>query len=416
MRLRRAAIPAAVAISAVLTLTVACGGGAQSEPGQISFATDKAAWEPQFEEVSDVADQQIDTGLDFTGYSDAETYSAFIRQSFRTRETPDMFTWHTGNELDDLVEQDLLEPTTEIWDKAVKNGDVPKDLRQYFTVGQEQYCVPMNAAYWVMYYNTDIFEKHDLKPPKNWDDLIAIADELKAADVTPFYQTNVLFSFVWFQTLLAGSDPDVYDALATGEAKYTDPAVVNAMEMWGDMIDKGYFMDAGVETDPQTLLKNGDVAMINFGTFLSGQLNSVDMKAGEDYDFFVVPNVEPSLDQTVLPFETGPMCTPSNAANKEKSMEFGEWWMGEQAQTAWANARGDVSFNPKAEVNDQDLAQLNETAGKDYRLVNRYFEATPTPILNTALDGFGDFVSNGGDPMRVLKPIQDEADKYWSSE
>jgi multiple sugar transport system substrate-binding protein len=388
-----------------------------AEPVTLSFYTDKAAWEPQFEEVSAVSGESIATDFDFTGYSDAEQYGAFIRQSFRTDEKPDLFTWHTGSELEELVSQDLVAPTTGLWDDAVANGDVPEDLRQYYTVDGEQYCVPLLSNFWVMYYNTAVFDEHNIEPPQTWSDLMAVADQLVAEDVVPFYQTNILFSFVWFQTILAGSDPDLYNALSTGEASYTDPGVGEAMELWGDMIDKGYFIDAGVQTSPDELLKNGDVAMINFGTFLSGQLNALDMVSGTDYDFFIVPNVNPDLTQTVLPFETGPLCTAAEANNLERALEYEAWWMTEEAQTTWANARGDVTFNPKAQVNDESLAALNEEAGGDgFQLVNRYFEATPVPVLFAALDQFGAFTSNGGDPMPILEAIQAEADAYWADQ
>lgn len=424
--LRRSAALAVLAASAVVL--TACGGGNDPRGGgddgddgqrssTVNFYTDKAAWEPQFLEVSDVSSESIGLSMDFTGYSDANQYDAFIRQSFRTNEKPDLFTWHTGSKLEELVAEDLLEPTTDIWTEAIENGDATEELKQYFTVDGEQYCVPTLAAYWVMYYNKAVFAEHNIEEPQTWADLMAAAETLKAAGVTPFYQTNILFSFVWFQTLLAGSDPDLYNDLATGEASYTDPGVVEVMEQWGEMIDKGWYQDPGVQTDPQTQLANGDVAMINFGTFLSGQLNSIGAVAGTDYDFFVVPNVNPGLDKTVLPFETGPLCTAAGATNLDEALEYGAWWMTEEAQTSWANARGDVSFNPNAQVNDEGLAELNEQAGAtDIQLVNRYFEATPTPILTAALDGFGAFVSNSGDPMPILETIQAEAEAYWSSQ
>ena len=44
--------------------------------------------------------------------------------------------------------------------------------------------------------------------------------------------------------------------------------------------------------------------MINFGTWFSGNLNSLKMKAGTD-DFFVIPNVNPDLPKTSMIFETG---------------------------------------------------------------------------------------------------------------
>lgn len=422
MRLRYTATVTALAASSLVL--AACGGddedneyGGGESPGTVSFYTDKAAWEPQFLEVSDVSEHSIGLGLEFTGYSDADQYSAFIRQSFRTDEKPDLFTWHTGSELEDLVAEGLVASTTDIWQSAIDNGDVPEDMREYFTVDDEQYCVPMNAAYWVMYYNTALFNEHGITEPTSWDELMAAADKLVAAGETPFYETNILFSFVWFQTLLAGTDPELYTALSEGEASYTDEGVVEVMNLWRDMLDKGYFGDPGDQTTPEEQLKAGTVSMINFGTFLSGQLNAVDMVSGEDYDFFIIPNVNPDLEQNSLIFETGPICTAEESENRDTALQYADWWMTEEAQTSWANARGDVSFNPKALINDEQLASLTTEAGEaDYLLLERYFEATPTPILMTALDEFSAFVTNPGDPMPHLETIQAEADAYWSEQ
>ena len=92
--------------------------------------------------------------------------------------------------------------------------------------------------------------------------------------------------------------------------------------------------------------------------------------------------------------------------------------MSPDAQTAWANSRGDLSFNPKATVKDPMLwRRSNKVVGGDgYRLITRYFEATPTPIANEALELFGAFIANPGDPMPCLETIQAEADEYWAEQ
>jgi multiple sugar transport system substrate-binding protein len=397
--------------------TSGSNGEAASGGGTLKFYTDKAAWEPQFDRVSDASEEQIGYDLDFTGYSEADAYSAFIKQSFRTTEKPSLFTWHTGDALAELVDEGMVAQTSDLWAEAMASGDIPEDLEQYYTYNGEQYCVPLHVVYWVIYYNKHVFDEHGLDVPETWDDLMEIADTLAGEGVPAFYQTNILFSFVWFQTLLAGSDPDLYEALATGEASYTDPGVVAVMEQWRDMIEAGYFTAPDSADDPQILLNNGDVAMLNFGTFFTGALNEIGMESGEDYDFFVVPNVDPSLPQTSLIVESGPLCAAEEADDRADAMEYMSWWVTAEAQTEWANARGDVSYNPNAEVRDERLADLGEQAGTDdIRLIERYFEATPQPILTAALDGFGAFVTNPGDPMPILEAIQAEADAYWASQ
>ena len=125
----------------------------------LKFYNDKAAWKEAFAQVGAAGKKDVGIGITPTGYSDANAYSAFIRSSFRTKEKPDLFTWHTGKELEDLVDQGLVAETTEQWTKAVADGNIPAALKQYFTFDDKQYCVPLLAGYWVMYYNKSVFAK-----------------------------------------------------------------------------------------------------------------------------------------------------------------------------------------------------------------------------------------------------------------
>lgn len=387
----------------------------QPVTGTLDFYTNKAAWKPDFEELNSTSEGSVEITLNTTGYSDANQYDAFIKQSFRTNKSPGLFTWQTGPSLGELVEENLIAETTDVWTEAINEGWVSEDLRESYTYDGKQYCIPMNIAYWIMYYNKKIFAENDVQVPTTWEELEAAAAKLKAAGVTPYYQTSTLFTFVWFQQLVAGTDPDLYNGLATGEVKYTDPRIVAIMNDWLEEHKKGWFSDAGSNTDPANGLKQGDFAMINFGSFFNGSLDGAGMKSGEDYDIFVIPPKNPDLPQTPVAVETGPICVAENSEQKALGLAYSKWWMSPEAQSAWSSARGDVPFNPKATVADKRLEELGkEIASDKYQLVERYYEATPTPILTVALEQLGAFIANPGDPTPILEGIQAEADKYWA--
>lgn len=389
--------------------------GEEPVTGTLDFYTNKAAWKPDFEELNKTSEPTTKITLNTTGYSDANQYDAFIKQSFRTDKSPGLFTWQTGPSLTELVEEDLVAETTDLWAEAIEQGWVTEDLRESYTFDGKQYCVPMNIAYWVMYYNKKIFDENGVAVPTTWQELDAAATKLKSAGVTPYYQTSTLFTFQWFQQLVAGTDPALYNGLATGEVKYTDPRIVAVMNDWLEEHKKGWFSDAGSNTDPANGLKQGDFAMINFGSFFNGSLDGAGMKSGEDYGFFVIPPKNPTLPATPVAVETGPICVAENSKQKALGLAYSKWWMSPEAQSAWSSARGDVPFNPKATVADKSLEQLGKEIATDkYTLVERYYEATPTPILTVALEQFGAFNANPGDPMPVLEAIQAEADKYWA--
>ncbi|MGW4963453.1 ABC transporter substrate-binding protein [Nonomuraea sp. NPDC004186] len=409
-------------VAAVICLAItACSSGG-SAPKQAAGKTelklynDKGAWSKYFDEMGSLSKQQIGLSMKPVGYTDEPTYQAFIKASFRTDVKPDLFTWTTGGRLAEIVAQKQVSDTSAIWQEAIKNGDLSADLAKYYTVSGKQYCVPLNAAYWGMFYNKSVFDKYQLKPPATWDELVKVAETLKKNGVKAFYHTSVLFSFVWFEQLLAGTDPDLYDRLSTGQAKYTDPGVVDVMKRWKSMIDAGYFNNPGDKTDPGDVLKTGKAAMVSFGTWFNTSMTQRDMKAGTDYGFFVIPNVNPALPKTSMIFESGPLCSLAKAPDPDASTKYLKWWVSSSAQEKWATARGDVSANPKVAIADQAIAEVSKAAGSgDYRLVNRYFEATPPPVLTAALDGFGAFVVKPDTYQKVLTDIQAAADEYWST-
>ena len=414
------------AIALLLALAVTAAACSSSSPSSggggggkrvLKLHNDKGAWSEFFKEVGKLSEERIGIRMEPVGYTDAPTYEAFIKASFRTNVKPDLFTWHTGGRLQEVVETGRLAETSQLWQRAVEQGYLSKDLEPYYTVDGKQYCVPLNVAYWVMFYNKKVFDQHNLEPPETWDELLRIADILKQAGVTPFYHTSVLFSFVWFNLLMAGTDPDLYDQLAAGKVAWTDPRVVEVVELWKSLIDKGYMSNPGDTEDPAVQLASGKVAMAPFGTWFNTSMTQQKLKPGTDYGFFIIPNANPDLGKTSLIFETGPLCSLAAPPDRDASMRFLEWWLGPEAQEKWATSRGDVSANPKVTIPDPDLNQLNQDAGSgEYRLVNRLFEAVPPPVLTAALDGFGAFTTKPGDYLKILGQIDKAAKDYYSKQ
>lgn len=413
-----AALMLTAACSSSGVKTAAATGAPTGKTGgeTLKLYNDKGAWKDYFNQVGALSKQQIGSPLSPVGYTDENAYQAFIKASLRTNVKPDLFTWATGAQLEALVQQNAVADTSAIWKDAISRGYLSPQLEPYYTVAGKQYCVPLNVAYWGMFYNKHVFAKYNLQPPKTWSDLENIMSTLKSNGVIPMYQTSILFSFVWFEQLLAGSAPDTYNALATGKAKYTDQPVVDAMKLWQTEENAGYFTDPSIKTQPQSLLKSGQVAMVPFGTWFNTSMTGEGQKPGVDYGFFTIPNVSPSLPKTSVVFETGPLCGLARAPHLDDTMRALNWWLTPDAQSKWAGSRDDVSANPKAPINDPSLKSIATAAGNgQYNLINRYFEAAPPPVLTAALDAFGAFMVHPDSYMDQLKTIQKAADDYWAT-
>ena len=412
MRVRTlmAAVGTVLATSLVAT---ACGGGsddAGATTGELAFSHNKP-WD--FDSFSKVSKQDIDISLKSTQYS-GDPYRAFIRQSFRTKESPGLFTWEVSTALDELAEQGVIAETTDLWTEAVDKGYVTDAVRQLYTVDGKQYCTPISVDDWVMFYNKKVFAKYGLSVPSTWEELMTVAASLKQHGVTPFWNQTKNWAFVWFQTLLAGTDLQLYNDLSTGKAKYTDPRVVAVMNSWLDLQKKGYFNDPGQTDFARDLMREGKIAMAPEGTWFTADAALAKMKMGKDVDMFVIPAVKPGA-ATPIALETAPVCVGASSKQKALGLKYSQWWMSPQGQEPWVKQQGNMPFNPKTEAPTPEMKSLKTklAAGK-YEYYTRYFEATPVPIRTVALEQFSAFLTNRGDPMQYLKAIQAAADEYWA--
>lgn len=402
-----ATLATALTLSACTTASAPSGG---ETTGKLEFRHNKP-WD--FASFSKVSGKAIDITLKSTQYS-GDPYRAFIRQSFRTPESPGLFTWEVGTGLSDLVHEKLIAKTTDIWSNAVSKGWVDKSVRDLFTVDGAQYCTPISVDDWVMFYNKKVFEKYNLSVPTTWDELMDVAATLKDHGETPFWNQTNTWAFVWFQTLLAGSDLKLYKDLMAGKASYTDPGVVKVMDQWLDMQEKGYFNDPGQTDFARDLMSTGDVVMAPEGTWFTADAALAGMKMGTDVDVFTIPAISKS-GPTPVATEVVPACVAQSSPQKALGLKYSEWWMSPEGQTPWVAQQGNLPFNPKSEPPTPQMKALSTELGTgDYTNYLRFYEAAPAQIRTVALEQFSAFLVNRGDPMQYLKAIQTEAADYWA--
>ncbi|PJJ71353.1 multiple sugar transport system substrate-binding protein [Diaminobutyricimonas aerilata] len=413
--LRTISSVAALAVAGVVLAGCAGSGPSDATTGDLTFINDKT-WD--FKKFSKVSEEDIDVKLVPTSYADQEAFQAFVKQSFRTNKSPGLFTWHTGGQLEELVAEDLVAETTDIWTEAIENGDVAESVRDLYTIDGKQYCTPISVDDWVMYYDKRTFSDLGLEPPTNWDELMDVADALVDGGVAPFWNSSGNpWAFVWFQILTAGTDLELYHDLTTGEASFTDPRVVDIMNTWLDMKKKGYFTDPGSKVAAETQMKDQQVAMIPFGTWYASTLDTVGLKSGEDWGVFPIPNVNPEQAVTPVAIETAPACVAETSNQKALGLEYSKWWMSTEAQTAWSEQQGNLPYNPHAEASTEEFKAIGEEFAKpDYEFYLRYYEAAPAPILTASLDQFTGFMTNPGDPTPYLEGIEKVAAEHWAGD
>ena len=397
------------------------GGGTSSGASTLQLSNDKVTWKPWFEQAGAASKSAGGPSWKPNEFADTSTYQAAIRTSGGSSKVPDLFTWWSGWLMKEIVDAGYAADVSSLWDKESSAYD--KGLRDLFTFNGKTYGAPLYFGPWVTLYNKQVFDKYQLQPPKNWNDMQNVMQTLKSKGVTPLGATidGRWPAFIYFETFLVATNPDLYSTLMAGKAKYTDPGVVEAMNLWGQLIKAGYFTDPSsvtFGTGSSTFLtefSQGRAAMLQIGTWYEPTITGAGMKPGVDYGGFIFPNAKSGIQNNII-IESGPLVVAANGPHKSDAVNSLGWFMSKAGQEAWikatafTSARSDVAS--PSPIDQQLLADMK--AG-GYKQINRYWEATPHDIVETAIDEFAKFMLHPGDPMPILQNIQKKADSVWAT-
>jgi raffinose/stachyose/melibiose transport system substrate-binding protein len=114
-----------------------------------------------------------------------------------------------------------------------------------FTYDGKIYGLPIGGSIEGYFYNKDYFTTKGLSVPKTMAELEKIAETIKADGKTPFAQSS---KDAWIPLMTTNNlwsyygGPAITKGFKTGETKWTDPAVVEAVTKQKEWVDKGYFV------------------------------------------------------------------------------------------------------------------------------------------------------------------------------
>lgn len=229
----------------------------------------------------------------------------------------------------------------------------PKDNENAVYYNGKAYGVNMGkVSFTGLYYNKEIFEKHNLQIPKTWDEFVGLLETLKSNGVTPL---GFAGRDVWpFNLAVQGLQATIHDdqlayikGLWTGESKWTDPAAIEILEKAQVLMNYAQegFMGLDYGTLP-SVFASGQVAMVADGTWNAPTYASLnpDLRFG----YFPVPGsndpaknayLAGKYDMTWMVVEKSP--------NKEWALKFLEELSVPENYTAFVNAAG---FLPNQDV------------------------------------------------------------------
>ncbi len=374
-------------------------------------------YQPFYEAMGQQAKTATGVGFTPTPYPTTDVFISAVRAALPTKQAPDLFTWWSTYRMKDLIDQGLVAETTELWDKH--KDEYAKGLRDAFTFNSKAYGFAYVVEYWGIWYNTEVFAKYSLKVPTTWAEFLQVCDTLKANGVTPMLQSvqQRWPTFILFEEMVARESPDLYVDLCEGRAKYSDPRVKKAFGVWADLIAKGYFTDPSTDlfSDAPRLFNQGEVAMVPCGSWYLTVLTSNGVPE-EKADIFVMPPHNAAAGKLAI-LEASPILIAKNAPNLDAAKKVADYWMSPEGNALYAklvgqypaNSKSDTSFLVKQRVDFRKML-----VDQNYRILNRYWEATPTAICEQAVDKFAEFILNPGSVDKVLSDLDKIADEYWA--
>jgi len=189
---------------------------------------------------------------------------------------PDTFQVHAGKELiDTWVVAKKMEPLTELYKKHGWEKVFPKGLLQIVSYEGDYWSVPLNIHRSNnLWYNKDVFAKFKLAPPKTFDELFKVAETFKANGIIALAEGSAAGYELphVFEDVLAGVlGAEAYRGLWTGDTKWTDPGVTEALENFKRMV--GYLnADHATIKWPNAMeyLVDGKAAMLIQGDWVDG--------------------------------------------------------------------------------------------------------------------------------------------------
>ena len=327
-----------------------------------------------------------------------EDFKQAIRAYLSASTPPDVLTWFAGNRARFFIDKGLIMDISDVWEEQGWNDIYPKGFQAMSSVDGKQYFLPVSWYWWGVYYRPSVFEKYDITPPETWDELMTVCETLKSNGITPFtigtkYRWTAAAWFDYFNMRING--PEFHINLMLGKESYTDSRVKDVFLKWGEMIDKGYFIDspaayAWAEAIP--FMANETAGMYLMGDFIR---DSFPEELADDLDFFRFPIIDPSVP-VGEDAPTDGYFIPAKSAHPEEAKALLAHFGSKEAQDYTAvkmgrlNTNGDVDTSVFSESQQKGIKMISEA---DF--VAQFYDRDTTPeMANAGMDGFMEFWEN----------------------
>ncbi len=228
-----------------------------------------------------------------------EDFKTKLAVSISGGNPPDVFHTWGGGILADMARRGQVLDLSPALREGQWGDRFTKAILSLVSFDGKAYAAPVEQAVVVFYYNTEIFMRHGLRPPRTLSELKETCTKLRGAGIIPISLGNGpkwtgSFFYMYLVSRIGG--PAVFERAATRQGgSFIDPAFVEAGKRTLELVDAGCFPEGfnGMSYDEaRVLYGTGRAAMILMGSWFPGVLGTEAPATEPKTHFFLFPTVE----------------------------------------------------------------------------------------------------------------------------
>lgn len=376
----------ALAGTAAAAGKLALGSAAAQAQTELTFWTWRQEDRSQYNELFKAfTAKNPDIKVTFQGYEN-QSYGTVLSTALAAGKGPDVIHIKPYGGTEQFAKAGYLVPLTRESVPELANFTDAALASTTMRADKQVYAVPFASQTLGLFINTEIFDKHGLKPAATWDEFLQLCKALKDKGVIPLANgTNTAFMV---ETLTGVFPPsfhgrELIEDVVAGKATFEDPRYVESLGKLLELRDSMPTGYSGIDYPTmQQLFVSGRAAMFAGGSYEIANFRRQNPKIQME---FVAPPGRPGGPRLVSLYFDGGYAINAKSEKKEAALKLVRYMGTKEFGDLFSKLLGNISPIKGVTASDpmlQKVAELNATSAP-YVMVTyfRYNEPTGSTLL-----------------------------------
>jgi alpha-glucoside transport system substrate-binding protein len=357
-------------------------------------------------------------------YEGTRDLNAVLTTRIEGGNPPDLAGLPGPGQLLELARDGHLVALNDVLNMDQMRNEYDEGFLQLATVDDNLYGIFIKAAVKsLVWYNPKAFAAAGYEIPATWDEMMTLSQQIIAEGETPWcvgLESGAASGWPgtdWIEDImLRTAGTQAYDQWVAHEIAWTDPAIKQAWETWGQIVADPDMVRGGAQGVLATNFGESPYPMFREqpGCYLHRQASFItsfiqdqfpDLVSGEDYDFFPFPPIDPEEGSPLL--VAGDLFGTFNDTPQSRALM--NYLVTAEAQAIWAERGGFLSANKTVDPTvypDQLTEQIGEMLTTATAVRFDASDLMPEAVNNAFWSGILNYVSDPASLDTVLSTIE----------